>query len=309
MGSELRLKIWTSDEKAADSAFNAIGTEFDRLEGLMSTWKDGSEIQSLNKAAGKHPVPISLDIRNVLLASRQISEWTGGKFDVTWGAMSGLWKFDYQNKDGTIPDPHEIARRRKLINYQDLEIDEKTGTAFLRREGMIANLGGIGKGYAIDRAVDILRQRGFKDFMVQFGGDMYAAGKTGDRPWRLGIQDPRGTDDQIFATLELSDRTFSTSGDYERFFIKDGKRYHHIIDPDTGSPADASRSVTIVARTATMADGLSTGVFILGPKRGMALVEQLADVEAVIVGSDNKVVVSSGLKDRLKLLASPTDAP
>jgi len=145
--------------------------------------------------------------------------------------------------------------------------------------------------------------------MVQFGGDMYVAGKSGDRPWRLGIQDPRGSEDQIFATLELSDSTFSTSGDYERFFIKDGKRYHHIIDPTTGAPAVASRSVTIVAKNAAAADGLSTGVFILGPVRGMALVEELPDVEAVIVGSDNNVAVSSGLKSRLKLLAPPTNAP
>jgi thiamine biosynthesis lipoprotein len=174
---------------------------------------------------------------------------------------------------------------------------------------MIANLGGIGKGYAIDRAVEILRHQGFNDFMVQFGGDMYVAGKSGDRPWKLGIQDPRGQENQIFATMELMDHTFSTSGDYERFFIKDGKRYHHIIDPASGTPAETSRSVTIVAKSATLADGLSTGIFILGPERGMAVVEQLPDVEAVIVGSNNKVVVSSGLKDQLHVLAAPTDAP
>ena len=309
MGSELRLSVWTKDEASAVAAFEAIFKEFDRLEGLMSTWKDGSEIQRLNAAAGKHAVPVGAELRDVLRTARQMSEWTGGKFDVTWGAMSGLWKFDYQNKDGSVPDPREVTRRRKLIDYRELEVNEEAGTVFVRREGMIVNLGGIGKGYAVDRARDILLQRGLHDFMIQFGGDMYVAGKSGDRPWRLGIQDPRGPADRIFASLELSDSTFSSSGDYERFFIKDGRRYHHILDPATGEPAGGSRGVTIVARSATLADGLSTGVFILGPEAGMALIERLPDVEGVIVGSDNKVLVSSGLEGRLKLLSPPTDAP
>src|SRR6185436_9144945 len=144
---------------------------------------------------------------------------------------------------------------------------------------------------------------------IQFGGDMYVAGKSGDRAWRLGIQDPRGPADRIFASLELSDSTFSTSGDYERFFIKDGRRYHHILDPATGEPAQGSRSVTIVAKSATVADGLSTGVFILGPEAGMALIERLPDVEGVIVTAKNGVLVSSGLKDKVVEIAQPTDAP
>jgi len=152
MGTELRLSVWTVDEPAALTAFEAIFKEFDRLEGLMSTWKEGSEIQRLNAAAGKHAVQVNPEIREVLRAGLQASEWTGGKFDVTWGAMSGLWKFDYQNKDGSVPDPHEVARRRKLINYRELEVDEKAGTASILRAGMIVNLGGIGKGYAVDRA-------------------------------------------------------------------------------------------------------------------------------------------------------------
>jgi thiamine biosynthesis lipoprotein len=145
------------------------------------------------------------------------------------------------------------------------------------------------------------------NFLIQFGGDMYASGKSGDRPWRLGIQDPRGSADRIFASVDLSDSTFSTSGDYERFFIKDGRRYHHILDPATGEPSQGTRSVTIIAGSAAVADGLSTGVFLLGPEAGMALIERLPDVEGVIVGSDNKVRVSSGLEGRLMLVASPAD--
>ena len=174
---------------------------------------------------------------------------------------------------------------------------------------MVVNLGGIGKGYAVDRARDTLRERGFRDFMVQFGGDMYVAGHSGDHPWRLGIQDPRGPADRIFAAMDVSESTFSTSGDYARFFIKDGRRYHHILDPATGEPAEGCRSVTIMTGSATVADGLSTGVFILGPEAGMALIERLPGVEGVIVSAKNAVLVSSGLVGRLTLLARPTDAP
>src|SRR5439155_8014822 len=273
--------------------FEAIFREFDRLEGLLSTWRDGSDIQRLNAAAGKHPVPVGTELREILRTARQVSDWTSGKFDVTFGVMSGLWKFDYQNQDGTIPEPSEVVRRRKLIDYRDLEVDERAGTAFLRREGMVVNLGGIGKGYAVDRARDILRGRGFHDFMVQFGGDMYAAGRRGDRPWRLGIQDPRGPANRIFAAMDLSESTFSTSGDYERSFIKDGRRYHHILDPATGEPAEGCRSVTRMTGSVTIADGLSTGVFVLGPEAGMALIERLPDVDGIIVSAKNAVLVSS----------------
>jgi thiamine biosynthesis lipoprotein len=309
MGSELKLKAWTADEAAAGAAFEEVANEFDRLEGLMSTWREHSEIQELNRAAGKNPVRVGTELRSLLTTANQVSEWTDGKFDVTFGVMSGLWKFDYQNKDDTIPDPAEVARRRKLINYRDLIVDERAGTAFLRRDGMIANLGGIGKGYAVDRAREILLKRGFHDFIIQFGGDMYVAGREADRPWRVGIQDPRGPKNRIFASMELSNSTFSTSGDYERFFMKNGHRYHHILDPATGEPATGCRSVTIIASSATIADGLSKGIFILGPEAGMALVERLPDVEAVMVTDKNKVLVSSGLKGRLMLLTPPTDAP
>ena len=280
MGTELQLTAWTADETAAEAAFGEVSQEMERLEGLLSNWRGDSEIQQLNAAAGKHPVRIGSDLRDVLKTARQVSEWTGGKFDVTWGALSGLWKFDYQNQDGSIPEHSEIVRRRSLIDYQQLILDEHDGTAFLKQEGMVANLGGIGKGYAVDRARDILRRRGFRDFMIQFGGDMYVAGLNGNHPWRLGIQDPRGPANRIFAQVDLSESTFSTSGDYARSFVKNGRRYHHIIDPMTGEPAQGCRSVTIMTSSAIIADGLSTGVFVLGPEAGMALIKQLPGVEA-----------------------------
>jgi thiamine biosynthesis lipoprotein len=309
MGTELRLTAWTADEASANVAFEAVFQEMDRLEALLSNWRPTSDVEQLNAAAGKHPIRVGSDLRDVLRTAHQVSELTGGKFDVTWGAMSGLWKFDYQTQDNTIPDPAQVARQRKLINYRKVVVDEDAGTAFIEREGMNVNLGGIGKGYAVDRARDILQRRGFHDFIVQFGGDMYVAGLQDGHMWRLGIQDPRGPANRIFAQIDLTDSTFSTSGDYARSFVKNGKRYHHIIDPDTGEPAAGCRSVTIMSSSATIADGLSKGVFVLGPEAGMALIQRLPGVEGVIVSSKNEVLVSPGIKGRVTVLAMPTAAP
>src|SRR2546423_12966622 len=174
---------------------------------------------------------------------------------------------------------------------------------------MRVTLGGIGKGSAVDRAGAIVRRRGLKNFMIQAGGDMYVSGMRGARPWRPGHRARRGPADRIFATLDLSDATFSTSGDYERFFMKDGRRYHHSLDLSEGQPARLCRSVTLVTDRAVIADGLAKGVFILGPDAGMALIERTPGVQGVIVGAHNEVLISSGLKNRLILLAPPTDAP
>jgi thiamine biosynthesis lipoprotein len=308
MGSELHLTARSADEARALAAFDAVFAEFDRLDGLMSVWREGSDIVRLNAAAGRAPVRVSSEVREVLQAARQVSELTEGKFDVTFGVLSGLWKFDH-DLDETIPPRDAVLARTQLIDYRNLIINESKGTAFLRRSGMRAHLGGIGKGYAVDKAAAIMRDRGLRDFMIQSGGDLYVSGSRGDRPWRTGIRDPRGPADRSFVALDLTDGAFSTSGDYERFFMKDGRRYHHIIDPDLGEPARGSRSVTIVAERATLADGLSTGVFILGPDKGMALIEKLPGVEGVIVTEKNDVLVSSGLARRLLRNASPTDAP
>jgi len=309
MGTELRVTLWTGDDVRAAAATAAVFREFDRLDAMMSVWKDGSDIVRLNAAAGRAAVPISPETRDVLHIAREISEQTDGTFDITFAALSGLWKFDYQDKDESIPDRKEIEKRLPLVNYRDVLVDDAAGTAILRRKGMRVNLGGIGKGYAVDRAADILRRSGVRDFMIQAGGDMYVGGTRGDRPWRLGIRDPRGPAERIFAALDLSDGTFSTSGDYERFFVKGGVRYHHIIDLRVGEPARLCRSVTLVTDRAVIADALAKGVFILGPDAGMALIERTPGVQGVIVSAKNEVSISSGLRSRLILLAPPTDAP
>lgn len=306
MGSSLTLMAWAEDEDATNRAFDAVFAEFDRLDHLMSVWKEGSDVLRLNAAAGDHPVPISRETMEALVTAHQISEWTHGKFDVTFGALADVWKFD-QDQDDSVPSTAAIAARLPLIDYRKLVLDEAAGTAFLQQKGMRVHLGGIGKGYAVERAEGILRKAGLTNFSIQAGGDLYVAGKRGDRPWRLGIADPRNPDGEIFAKVELSDSTFSTSGDYERFFIKDGVRYHHIIDPANGRPATRSRSVTVVTKRPVIADGISKGVFLLGPEAGLALAAQVPDVEVVIVGADNKVYMSPGLKGRVEIVHPPTD--
>ncbi len=305
MGSELHLTAWTADEPGARAAFAQVFAEFERLDRLLSVWREGSDVIRLNQAGSGVAVPVHDDTRRVLRAAAQVSAWTAGKFDVTFGALAEVWKFDH-DQDNRVPSPEEIAARLARVDYRAVVVDEAAGTALLTRPGIRVHLGGIGKGYAVDRAVALLRQAGLRDFLIQAGGDLYAGGRAGGTPWRLGIQDPRGPGGEPFASVELGDATFSTSGDYERFFVKDGVRYHHILDPDTGQPARGCRSVTIVARDAVVADALSTGVFILGPERGLALVEQLPGVEAVIVTADNQVRISSGLQGRVTIRHPPT---
>ena len=308
MGSEVRLTASVSSEHDALRAFEKVFDEFDRLDRLLSVWHAESDVSRINGEAARAPVQVSAETFEVLRTAKQVGEWTGGKFDVTFGALSGLWKFDH-DQDNRIPRRDQVRARLPDIDFRAIELNVNSGTVFLPRTGMRLHLGGIGKGYAVDRAASILRAAGINDFLIQAGGDLYASGARSDRPWRAAIRDPRGPVDRFFAAMNLRDETFSTSGDYERYFIRDGRRYHHILDPDTGEPAAGCRSVTIVARQAMLADALSTGVFVLGPQAGMALIEKLPDVEGVIVTDSNAVMVSSGLTGRLERLHSPTDAP
>jgi FAD:protein FMN transferase len=309
MGSELKLTAWSSDEAGVQKLFDEVFARFERLDSMMSVWRQGSDLLRINAAAGEHPVHVAPEVLEVLQIAQQVSEWTDGKFDVTFGALSDLWRFDDQDKDNRIPDRADVQRRLPLINYRALILDPAAGTAFLQHKGMRAHLGGIGKGYAVEQAVKIFRDGGLQNFMIQAGGDLYVGGTKDGRPWRLGINDPRGPGGTSFAAIELSNATFSTSGDYERFFMKDGVRYHHIIDPGTGEPARLCRSVTLVSPSPVLADAISKGVFILGPEKGMALIERLPDIEGVIVSAKNEVLVSSGLKGKLTILHPPTDAP
>jgi thiamine biosynthesis lipoprotein len=307
MGTTVHVTIWGNDEARAVTAIDAAFREVERIDQLMTTWTDTSEVSRINQEAGSGaPVEISPELISVLERAQDDSRLSDGAFDVTVGSFAGVWKFDEDN-DGTIPPRELVEERKKLVSWKDLILDPAKHTARLRRKGQRITLGGIAKGYAVDRAVAILRRAGFVDFIVQAGGDMYCAGRRGDRRWRVGIRDPRGPRESYFALAEVEDRTFSTSGDYERFTIKDGKRYHHIIDPATGYPAMGVRSVTIMARDALTAEGLSKIVFIWGPERGLPLVESIPDADAVVVDAKNHVSYTKGLRGKLQIVSPPTD--
>jgi thiamine biosynthesis lipoprotein len=311
MGTRVVLAAYTTatmDAAAVRAALEGAYGEIVRLERLMTTWREDSEISKLNAAAGGAAVPLSPETFEVLVKSRWISELSGGVFDITFASMGKLWRFD-QDLAREIPDAADLAKARRKIDFRKVKLDPEARTAQLTSPDTKVNLGGIAKGYAIDRAAALLRQAGLSSFYAQAGGDLYVAGlKPDGTPWRVGIRDPRGSSEtSFFARVPVADHAFSTAGDYERAFVLDGKRYHHIIDPRTGWPATAARSVTIWAKDALTADAIDDAVFILGPEKGMALVESLDDCGAVMVTADNRILVSKRLEGLVEILRQPTD--
>ena len=288
---------------AVQEAFNEIAT----LEARLSSWKADSDVGRLNAAAGQ-PVYVGEDTLAVFRKAQWIGERSGGAFDVTFQIMSELWKFgDAAEVSPTVPSKRDVDRLRRWIDYRRVELDEEHSTLRLPPP-MQLSLGGIAKGYIVDRAAQFLKGRGLNAFFVQAGGDLLGVGRkpTGEA-WSSGIQDPRGPRGSYFAMLEFSDHAFSTAGDYARAYVVDGRRYHHIIDPRTGFPARLCRSVTVWAEDALTADAMDDAVFVLGPDKGIALIEQTPGVGAVVVDSENRVIVSHRLKSRLKILRPPTD--
>lgn len=311
MGTTVSIATYTTgamSEEVLRPKLQKALDEIRRLQALMTTWSEDSEISKINAAAGKKAIAVGPETFAVIQKSLWIGKESDGVFDITFEAMKGLWKFDEGASD-KIPTKEAIDKARALIDYRQIRVDPKARTVKLDRGGMRMNLGGIAKGFAIDAASRVLVAEGITSFFAQAGGDLYVAGKKPDGTrFRVGVRDPRGqhTTD-YFALIEVEDHAFSTAGDYERAFVKDGKRYHHIIDPRTGYPATASRSVTIWAKDAFTADAIDDAVFILGPEKGMALVESIPDCGAVIVDASNKVWVSKRLEGKVKLLRPPTD--
>ena len=282
-----------------DVAMNAAFDEIRRIEEMMTTHKESSALSSVNQKAGVGPVKVPGELLALAEKAVEISERTKGKFDVTFGAVGKLWRF--RDADPHIPSQSDIRNRLPLLDYHGIEIDKQASTLMLTKPGMSMGLGAIAKGYGVDRAAAILRDKGFNDFIVYGGGDIYISGKKGDTPWRVGIQDPRNHG-LYFADFPIDKNgAVVTSGDYEKFFIKDGKRYHHILDPDTGFPAEGTVSVTVLTEAAADADAMATGIFVLGPDKGMALIESDPKLEGVIVDSDLNVSVSSGLKETISI--------
>jgi FAD:protein FMN transferase len=307
MGTSVSVWFWTDREADAAKAAEAMFTEIKRLDKEMTTWLPDSDLSKINAAAGDKPVKVSDETIAVIARALDVSKRSGGVFDITVQAFHGLWKFD-EDMDGSLPDQADVKKRLALIGWKDVILDKTKKTVFLKRKGMAITLGGIAKGYAVDKCVALLKARGFTDFMVQAGGDMYVAGSKGKDPWVVGIRDPRGPKDSMFAVAPIKDHSFSTSGDYERGFVKDGVRYHHILDPRTGEPAHASRSVTIRAKDAFTADAWSKVMFIDGVEQGEKIIKdnKLDDFEVVWVDDQNKVTVTPGIEKDLKRMKEPT---
>lgn len=310
MGTSLHFIAYTTptvDRAHAELAIDAAIAEMRRLEAILSEWRDDSEVGRINAQAGEW-VSVGRETADVIEKALWIGRVSEGTFDITFQAMSGVWRFgSAQSGAPTLPSPAEVKKLRALIDYRKVELDTK-GSRVRIPKGRKIGLGGIAKGYIVDRAVDVLRHAGLTTFLAQAGGDLYGAGRKPDgTPWVSGIQDPRAAQGVFFATIELENHAFSTAGDYARSFVLGGKRYHHIIDPRTGYPATASRSVTVHAPDAMTADMIDDAVFILGPEKGLKLASSLPDVGVVIVDANNKVWVSPTLQGKVRLETQPSD--
>lgn len=310
MGTSIHLVAFPNarvDAVATQRALDRAYAEMLRLEKLLSEWRPDSEVSAINQRAGS-PVIVGADTFAVIEKSVWAGSISKGSFDITFQSMSELWRFgDAADDKPRVPSTAEVAARRKLVDYRRLRLDPESRSVTVPA-GVSIGLGGIAKGYIVDRAAAILRTAGLVDFLVQAGGDLYGAGRKLDgSPWVSGIQDPRGAHGRYFAMLELENHAFSTAGDYARSYIVDGKRYHHIIDPRTGYPATRSRSVTVWAPDAFLADAIDDSIFILGPERGLELIESMEGVGAVIVDAKNQVIISERLKGKVKIQSPPTD--
>ncbi|MEK6600160.1 MAG: FAD:protein FMN transferase [Deltaproteobacteria bacterium] len=298
MGTVVDITIIGDDEARLNSAAEAAFAEIKRLEGLMSHYKEDSDVGRINAAAGKEAAHVSIETFEVIEAALEVSRLSSGAFDVTMGVLGKVWHFT--KDDGRTmmpPSKEEVKTILQLVDYRQIILDKEHSAVKLAKKGMKINLGGVAKGYITGRAAEVLKKNGIKKGIIHAGGDMVVFNET-DSPRLIGIQDPRNKDKMI-GTIKISNAAIASSGDYERFFIKDGKRYHHIMDPSTGFPADKSMAVTIAAKNPTFADALSTAVFVMGPIDGMKLIEGLPDVEGLIISADGKITVSSGLKVNL----------
>lgn len=312
MGTHVNFAAFTTptvDQDKTKTAFEAAIAEMKRVEDLMTTWRD-SEVYRINQNAGKAPVKVGDETFAVIKESLHASAISEGTFDITFQSLHGLWKFD-EDLDPHPPTEAQIKAKLPFVNYRNVILNDKdpaNKTIMISKPETQISLGGIAKGYGVDMAVKVLEKAGLQSFFVQAGGDLFARGKKPDgTDWQAGIRDPRGKEGSYFAKIPLTDHAFSTAGDYERSYIVDGKRYHHIIDPRTGHPATACRSVTIWAPNAFLADEVDDAVFILGPDKGMKLVESLDGVAAVIVDAKNNVHISKRLQGKVEITGAPTD--
>jgi len=291
MGTRVAVQLWSAKPDVALQAIDAVMASMRRTDELMSPYKPESQLSEVNAHAYERPVQVDVDLIDVVEKSIEYSKLSDGAFDITYASVGYL--YDYRRH--THPTDEQIAAALPGVDYRQLQVDHDARTIRFLRPGMRIDLGGIAKGWAVDRGVEILRKMGIEHAMVNAGGDTRVLGDRLGKPWIVGIRDPR-KEWGVVTRIPLRDEAISTSGDYERYFEENGVRYHHILVPSTGKSPHEVRSVTVIGATATHTDGLTKPVFIFGVQKGMEFVRRVGDVEAVIVDKDGKIFYSPGLE-------------
>ena len=290
MGTVVRVELWAEDPDKAQKAIQAVMDEMHHIDDTMSPYKPESELSRINQKAADEKLVISKELFGLIRTSLKFSELTHGAFDITFASVGRFYDF----RKHLRPNAEEIKANLPKINYRHVILDDAHKTIHFSMEGVYIDLGGIAKGYAVDRSIALLQSLGIKHAIVTAGGDSRIIGDRMGRPWMVGIRDPRKSG-AVSGVIPLTDSALSTSGDYERYFIEDGKHYHHILNPGTGDSARELRSVSVLGPDATTTDALSTSIFVLGLAKGMALVETLPDIETIIIDQAGKMHYSSGL--------------
>lgn len=293
------ITVVSVSEEEAQRAMEAGFEEIERIGFLLDYFSEQSEITAINKAAGRSQVKVSKETIEIIERALQIAEMTEGAYDPTIGPVAGLWDFSKSK----VLELSALSSKLHLVDYRKVRIDEENSTVFLEDEGMELDLGGIAKGYGTDKAIEVIKSHGIRSALVSVAGDIKCYGlKPGSRPWRIAIQDPRpkgnSASDNILASLPLQDQAISTSGDYQRYFIKNGIRYHHLIDPATGMPAAGLISVSLIAKEGVLADALCTGVFVLGMEKGLKILKSQG-IEGVFVDKNQDVYITKKLEETL----------
>jgi FAD:protein FMN transferase len=290
MGTAIHTELEASSNEAAQRAIDTVMLEMTRIDNAMSVYKADSELSRVNTHAAKAPLTISQELFDLIEVSLNVSAMTHGAFDITFASVGRY--YDYRKHQH--PTAKQITQALPAINYRHIRLNKAKRSIQFTHPGVYIDLGGIAKGHAVDRCLALLKQQNITHAIVTAGGDSGILGDKNGQPWMVGIQAPRDKSG-VAAVIPLEDSAISTSGDYERYFEADGKRYHHILNPRTGTSASGVQSVTIIGPNATLTDGLSTGIFVLGLEKGLALVNQLKDIDAVIVDAQGKLHYSQGL--------------
>ncbi len=290
MGTAIRVELWCEDAVRGNAAIDDVMAEMQRIDRTMSPHKPDSELSLINRDAGREAVGLSNEMFLLLVQAQRFSQLSHGAFDITFASVGNL--YDY--REGVAPSAQALAAGRAAIGWKQLELDARTRSVKFARPGMRIDLGGFAKGHAVDNAAAILARHGIHHAHVAAGGDSRVIGDKRGRPWTIGVRDPRQAEGLI-ALLPLEDSAISTSGDYERFFEKDGVRHHHIVDPATGASPASVRSVTVLAADGLTCEALSKTVFVLGARRGMEMIESLEGVDAIVVDAAGALHFSSGM--------------